>query len=153
MIDIALSLLMCHQICNMCVCLGFFVGFFFLGGEGGGLWPALCPIPSGLWLNMCPLSTNRNVMYHLNPIDPRNLPANMQYFPRNSPNSLKISPKFRANNNIQSLTNADPFYQNENFFFLHFRGHFIGFYLIYCTPICGFSLLDGSICGKIWKNG
>ena len=50
-----------------------------------------CTLSSELSLNMCPLSTNINVMYDLNPIDPRNLPSNMQYFPRNSPNSLKIS--------------------------------------------------------------
>ena len=57
MIDLALSLCMCHQICNMCVCLVFFLCFFLLGGgggggEGGGLWPALCPIPSELWLRL-----------------------------------------------------------------------------------------------------
>ena len=52
----------------------------------------------------------------------------MQYFPRNSPNSLKISPKFRANNHIQSLTNADPFIKTKTFL-LHFRGNFIGFNL------------------------
>ena len=72
------------------------------------------PHPLGVMVNMCPLSTNINVMYDLNPIDPRNLPSNMQYFPRNS---LKISPKVRANNHIQSPTNADLFDQNENISF------------------------------------
>ena len=39
-----------------------------------------------------------------NPLDPMDHPSSMQYFPRISPNSLKISPKFRADNQIQSPT-------------------------------------------------
>ena len=59
MIDIALSLCMCHQIYDY-VCI-------FVGGGGwggGGLWPALCPTPLG-GLNMCTLNTNINVMHDL----------------------------------------------------------------------------------------
>ena len=40
----------------------------------------------------------------LNPLDPTDLPSNMRYFPRISPNSLKISPEFRANIQIQRPT-------------------------------------------------
>ena len=36
------------------------------------------------------------VLFILNPLDPTDLPSSMQYFPRISPNSLKISPRFRA---------------------------------------------------------
>ena len=39
-------------------------------------------------------------------IDPKGLSSNMRYFPRISQNSLKIPLKFRANTQIQSLTNA-----------------------------------------------
>ena len=42
--------------------------------------------------------------YSFNPLDPTDLPSNMWYFPRISPKSLEISPKFRANSQIQSLT-------------------------------------------------
>ena len=40
----------------------------------------------------------------LNPLDPKDLQSNMRYFPRIYQNSLKISPKLRANSQIQSLT-------------------------------------------------
>ena len=40
------------------------------------------------------------------PIDPKGLPSNMWYFPRISQNSRKIPLKFRANTQIQSITNA-----------------------------------------------
>ena len=87
------------------------------------------------------------------PIDPKGLPSNMRYFPRISPNSLKIPPKFRANTQIQILTNA---YLLSKRFLLHLTWNLIGFNLIYWTPICGKNFLDCSIlekCGEIWKNG
>ena len=40
--------------------------------------------------------------FSLNPLDPMDHPSSMRYFPRISQNSLKISPKFRANIQIQS---------------------------------------------------
>ena len=49
------------------------------------------------------------ILLQINPIDPGDLPSNMRYFPRISPNSLKISLKFRATIHIQSLTNAHIF--------------------------------------------
>ena len=79
----------------------------------------------------------------------------MRYFPRISPNSLKIPPKFRANTKIQSLTNANLFIKTK-LFILHCAWYLMGFYLIYWTPICGKYFLDGSFlekCGKILKNG
>ena len=39
-----------------------------------------------------------------NPLDPTDLRSNMCYFPRISPNSLKNSPEFRANIQIQRPT-------------------------------------------------
>ena len=62
MIDIALSLCMCHQIYDY-VCI--FVGW--VGGWGGGLAYGLHYAPPLLWLslNMCTLSTNINVMHDL----------------------------------------------------------------------------------------
>ena len=89
-----------------------------------------------------------------NPIDPKGLPSNMRYFPRISQNSLKIPPKFRANTQIQILTNAYLFIKTKQFL-LHLTWNFMGFNLIYWTPICGKNILDCSIlekCGKIWKN-
>ena len=91
----------------------------------------------------------------LNPIDPGDLPSNMRYFPRISPNFLKISPKFRATTHIQSLTNAHTFIKTKSFS-LRFTGNFTGFNLIYLTPVCGKYFFDGSNvekCGKFWKNG
>ena len=91
----------------------------------------------------------------INPIDPIDLSSNMWYFPRISPNSLKISPIFRANIQIQNVTYMHLFISTESIL-LHWRGHFIAFNLIYWTPICGLYILGGSIlekCGKIWKNG
>ena len=75
-------------------------------------------------------------IYYINPIDPRDLPSKLRYFPRISPNSLKISPKFRATNHIQSLTNAHIFIKTRSFP-LCLRENFTGFNLIYCTPVCG----------------
>ena len=43
-------------------------------------------------------------IYYRYPVDPMDFTSNMRYFPRISPNSLEISPKFRANIQIQSLT-------------------------------------------------
>ena len=51
-----------------------------------------------------PIGVFISMLWQLNPLDPTDLPSNMRYFPRISPNSLKISPKFRANSLIQSLT-------------------------------------------------
>ena len=44
---------------------------------------------------------------NINPLDPTDLPFNMRYFPRISPNSLEISPKLRSNIIIQSP--SDPY--------------------------------------------
>ena len=43
-------------------------------------------------------------MYSFNPLDPTDIPSNMWYFPRISPNSLRNSPKCRASVQIQSAT-------------------------------------------------
>ena len=63
------------------------------------------------------LISSFNLVYsmclYVNPIDPKGLPSNMRYFPRTSPNSLKIPLKFRANTQIQSLTNAYLLIKNE----------------------------------------
>ena len=91
----------------------------------------------------------------LTSLDPTDLPSSMRYFPRISPNSLKISPKFRAYIQIQRPTYAY-LYIKMKLFLLHFKGHFIGFNLIHWTVICGKYFLRGSIlkkCGKMWKNG
>ena len=40
----------------------------------------------------------------INPLDPTDLPSNMRYFPRISPKSLKISPEFWSNIQIQRPT-------------------------------------------------
>ena len=91
----------------------------------------------------------------LNPLDPTDLPFNMRYFPRISPNSLKISPKLRANILIQSPTHPYLFIKTKKFL-LYLKGNFIGFNLIYWTPICDKYFLEGSIlekCGKFRKNG
>ena len=90
-----------------------------------------------------------------NPLDPTDLPFNMWYFPRISPNSLKISPKLRANILIQSPTHPYLFIKTKQFL-LYLKGNFIGFNLMYWTPICGKYFLEGSILekyGKMWKNG
>ena len=58
MIDIALSLCMCHQIYDY-VCI--FVG---VGGWVGGGWGG-CNPSYGLSLNMCTLSTNINGLHDL----------------------------------------------------------------------------------------
>ena len=90
-----------------------------------------------------------------NLIDPKGLPSNMRYFPRISPNSYKIPPKFRVNTQIQSVTNAYLVIKTKGFL-LHLMWNFIGFNLIYWSPICGKYILDCSFlekCGKIWKNG
>ena len=79
----------------------------------------------------------------------------MRYFPRISPNSLKLSPKLRANVKFQSSTHAYLFIKTK-LCLLHSKVHFISFNLIYWTPICGKYSLECSIlekCGKIWKNG
>ena len=79
----------------------------------------------------------------------------MRYFPRISQNSLKIPPKFRANTQIQSVTNAYIVIKTK-WFLLYLVWNFIGFNLIYWNPICGKYFLDCSFlekCGKIWKNG
>ena len=83
------------------------------------------------------------------------LPSNMRYFPRISPNSLKISPEFRANNLFQSPTDEYLFIKTKQLL-LHLNGHFIGFNLIYWIALCGKYFLKCSILekyGKIWKNG
>ena len=88
-------------------------------------------------------------------INPGDLSSNMRYIPRISPNSLKISPKFRATIDIQSLTNAHIFIKTK-LFLLHFTGYFSGFNLIYWTPVSGQYLFTGSNlekCGKFGKNG
>ena len=79
----------------------------------------------------------------------------MPYFPRISQNSLKIPPKFRANTRIQSVNNVYLFIKTK-LFLLHLMWNFIGFNLIYWSPICSQYFLDCSFlekCGKIWKNG
>ena len=88
------------------------------------------------------------------PLDPTDLPSNMRYFPRISPNSLKISPKFRANILIQRPTFVYLLIITISFL-LHLREHLSSFNLICWTHICGKYFLNGSIlekCGKIWKN-
>ena len=45
-------------------------------------------------------------VFCFNPLDPTDLASSMRYFTRISPNSLKISPEFRANLQIQSPANA-----------------------------------------------
>ena len=67
---------------------------------------------------------------HVNPLDPRDHPSNMRYFPRISPNSLRISPKFRADIQIQSLTYTYLFIKTK-LFLLNMKGCFISFNLIY----------------------
>ena len=99
-------------------------------------------------------STTLGKYKDINPIDPKGLPSNMQYFPRISQNSLKIPPKYRANTQIQNATNAYLFTKTKRFI-LHSMWNFTGFNLIYWTPICGKYFLDCPIlekCGKIWKN-
>ena len=79
----------------------------------------------------------------------------MGYFPRISPNSLKISPKFRANILIQRPTYVYLFIITISFL-LHLREHLSSFNSICWTHICGKYFLNGSFlekCGKIWKNG
>ena len=71
-----------------------------------------------------------------NPIDPMDFSSNMRYFPRISPNSFKISPIFKVNIKIQSIPYAYLSIKTK-YFLLHWRGNFIGFNLIYWTPICG----------------
>ena len=65
--------------------------------------------------------TRSNVMWYcvikLSSIDPKDLPSNMRHFPRISQNSLKISSKFRANVQIQSLTYAHLFIEMESYIF------------------------------------
>ena len=60
----------------------------------------------------------------------------MGYFPRMSPNSLKICPKRRVNVHIQSPTDLYLLIKTKSFL-LNLKGHFISFNLIYWTPICG----------------
>ena len=83
----------------------------------------------------------------INPIDPKGLPSNMRYFPRISQNSLKIPLKFRANTQIQILTNAYLLIKTKQFL-LHLTWNFMGFNLIYWTTICGKTFLDCSILEK-----
>ena len=79
----------------------------------------------------------------------RDLSSNMRYFPRISPISLKISPKFRATIHIQSLTNAHIFIKTKSFP-LRVKGNFTGFNLIYCTPaLCAVYTF---LLVLIWKN-
>ena len=92
-------------------------------------------------LNMCLLCVD------INPLDPTDLPSNMLHFPRISQNSLKISPKFRANIQIQSLTSAYLLIKTKSFL-LHFKGRFFGFKFIYWNFICGKYFSEGSILGK-----
>ena len=47
------------------------------------------------------------------PIDPMDLSSEMRYFPRVSPNSLKISPIFKVNIKIQSIPYAHLSIKNE----------------------------------------
>ena len=83
-----------------------------------------------------------------NPIDPKDLPSNMWYFPRISQNSLKIPPTFKANIQIQSLTTHTYLSKQNNL-----KGHFIGFNLIYWTSVNTFWMVPFcKKCGKIWKN-
>ena len=86
---------------------------------------------TGLSTNMY-FQLHKKLVYCLNSIDPRDGPSNVRYFPRNSSNSLKVSPKFRANIHIQSLTQANLFFKTKSFL-SRLRGHFIGFNLIYLT--------------------
>ena len=93
------------------------------------------------------LSLTINPQSIFNPIDPKGLLSNVQYFPRISQSSLKIPLKFRADTQIQSVTNAYFFYQNEMVSF--------PFNLIFWTPICGEYFLHCSILekwGEKWKN-
>ena len=71
-----------------------------------------------------------------NPIDPGDFPSNMRYFPRISPNSLKISPNVRATIHIQSLTSAHISITTKSFP-LCLTGNCTGFNLIYWNPVCG----------------
>ena len=68
----------------------------------------------------------------------------MRYFPRISPNSLKLSPKLRANVKFQSSTHAYLFIKTK-LCLLHSKAHFISFNLIYWTPICGKYSLECTI--------
>ena len=76
---------------------------------------------------ICLLQVPQHIV--LNPLDPTDLPSNMRYFPRISPNSLKISQKFRANTLIQR-----PIYVYLLIitisFLLHLREHLSSFNLI-----------------------
>ena len=83
-----------------------------------------------------------------NPIDPKDPHSIMQYFPRISPNSLKISPKFRATIHIQHLTYTHLFIKTISFL-LHWIGHFISFNLIYWTPIYA---INSFWMVLLWKN-
>ena len=76
----------------------------------------------------------------------------MRYFPRISPNSLKISPKFRANIKIQSPTYAYLFIKTK-LFLLHFKVHYIHFNMTYWPSICGKYFLEGSILENLEKYG
>ena len=76
----------------------------------------------------------------------------MQYFPRISPNSLKISPKVRASIQIQRSTYAYLYIKIE-LIVLHLKGHFTGFNLIYWTAMCGKYFLRGSILENVEKCG
>ena len=85
---------------------------------------------------------------YFNPLDPTDLPSNMQDFPR-------ISPKFRANILIQRPTYVYLLMITISFL-LHLREHLSSFNLICWTHICGKYFLNVSIlekCGKIWENG
>ena len=84
----------------------------------------------------CPIWFMHHVLITYYPIDPGDLPSNMRYFPRISPNSLKISPKLRATIHIQSLTNVHIFIKTKSFLW-RFTQNFPGFNLIYWTPVSG----------------
>ena len=88
---------------------------------------------------------------NFNPIDPTHLSSNMRYFPRISPNSLKISPKFRVDSQIQSLPWTYLFIKTK-LFLLRLKLHFTSYNMIYWAPTCGRHFWEGFFFGKMWKN-
>ena len=125
----------------------FFLHFFLLFFRFSLSLPLKCIMISKIQV--------REKQNNINSLDPTDLPSSMRYFPRICPNSLKISPKFRAYIQIQRPTYAY-LYIKMKLFLLHLKGHFTGFNFIYWTVICGKCFLRGSIlekCGKICKNG
>ena len=69
------------------------------------------------------------------------LPIQYAVFPQDFPKFPQNSPQFRANTQIQILTNAYLLIKTKRFL-LHLTWNFMGFNLIYWTPICGKNLLD-----------